>query len=160
MNDNLIQYKNEWFDWMKSEKRLSYNTQISYLNDLNLFLKFLKKYKNKIIDFSDLEELNQNDVTGWFFEKIKNGGGARSNARSLTKKKIFLKFFKKKKLIKFSSFLSLKGPRFLNSLPRPLSEKQIEKFLTKLQKIRMIASVRNLSILFLMGVMDSELMRY
>ena len=43
MNDNLIQYKNEWFDWMKSEKRLSYNTQISYLNDLNLFLKFLKK---------------------------------------------------------------------------------------------------------------------
>ena len=67
MNDNLIQYKNEWVDWMKSEKRLSYNTQISYLNDLNLFLEFLKKYKNKIIDFSDLEELNQNDVTGWFF---------------------------------------------------------------------------------------------
>ena len=71
MNDNLIQYKNEWFDWMKSEKRLSYNTQISYLNDLNLFLKFLKKYKNKIIDFSDLEELNQNDVTGWFLKKLR-----------------------------------------------------------------------------------------
>ena len=123
MNDNLIQYKNEWFDWMKSEKRLSYNTQISYLNDLNLFLKFLKKYKNKIIDFSDLEELNQNDVTGWFFEKIKNGGGARSNARSLSSIKSFLGFLKKKKIIKFSSLLSIKGPRFLNSLPRPLSEK-------------------------------------
>ncbi len=151
MNDNLIQYKNEWFDWMKSEKRLSYNTQISYLNDLNLFLKFLKKYKNKIIDFSDLEELNQNDVTGWFFEKIKNGGGARSNARSLSSIKSFLGFLKKKKIIKFSSLLSIKGPRFLNSLPRPLSEKQIEKIFNKVAKNKNDWQVmRNLSILFLM----------
>ena len=47
--------------------------------------------------------------------------------------------------------MSIKGPRFLNSLPRPLSEKQIEKFLTKLQKNKNDWQVmRNLSILFLM----------
>ena len=47
--------------------------------------------------------------------------------------------------------MSIKGPRFLNSLPRPLSEKQIEKIFNKVAKNKNDWQVmRNLSILFLM----------
>ena len=47
LNRKLIK---DWQDWIKSEKRLSFNTLDSYVRDLTLFFNFLKNIKIKILN--------------------------------------------------------------------------------------------------------------
>ena len=98
MTNNLVQkFVKQWIDWIIHERRLSEKTVKSYKTDLSLFLQHLKEYKNKSINFSDLERLDQSDLTSWFYKRINSGISHRSNARSLSSIKSFLHFLIKKK---------------------------------------------------------------
>ena len=151
MNITLTKFFNNWIEWIKFEKRLSKQTLKAYCSDLNLFISHLQTYKNKEIELSDLERLNQTDLTSWFFSRINDGNSHRSNARTLSSIKSFLNFLLRKKKIKSSIFLRLKGPKFVSSLPRPLTKNQVTKLLKSvlLEKEDWIG-MRDLSILLLM----------
>ena len=88
----------------------------------------MSSYKNKKISFFDLQNLDQSDLTSWFYNRINNGVGHRSNARSLSSIKSFLNFLIKKKVIKYSAFMRIKGPKFNSTLPRPLSKIKLLRF--------------------------------
>ena len=151
MKNQLENSIKQWVAWIKHERRLSEKTVIAYKTDLIFFLKHLSSYKNKIISFVDLQNLDQSDLTSWFYNRINNGVGHRSNARSLSSIKSFLNFLIKKKVIKYSLFVRIKGPKFNSTLPRPLSKNQITKILKNIKqnKIKWIG-MRNLSIMLLM----------
>ena len=68
LNRKLI---NDWQDWIKSEKRLSFNTLDSYVRDLTLFSTFFEEYKNKNFEFNDLENFHQDDLTAWFYSRVR-----------------------------------------------------------------------------------------
>ena len=131
LNRKLIK---DWQDWIKSEKRLSFNTLDSYLRDLTLFFNFFEEYKNKNIEFNDLENFPQDDLTAWFYSRVRRGISSRSNARSLSSLKSFCKFLIKEKVITSSTILRFKGPKFNQLLPRPLSKNQITKILKEFLK--------------------------
>jgi site-specific recombinase XerD len=98
VTNNLVQkFVKQWIDWIIHERRLSEKTVKSYKTDLSFFLQHLKEYKNKSINFSDLERLDQSDLTSWFYKRINSGISHRSNARSLSSIKSFLHFLIKKK---------------------------------------------------------------
>ena len=98
MTNNLVQkFVKQWIDWIIHERRLSEKTVKSYKTDLSFFLQHLKEHKNKSINFSDLERLDQSDLTSWFYKRINSGISHRSNARSLSSIKSFLHFLIKKK---------------------------------------------------------------
>ena len=151
-----------WQEWIIAEKRLSFNTQKSYQRDLYYFLDFLKKYINKPIELNDLENLDSDSITSWFISRIKSGVTHRSNARSLSSIKSFLSFLVKNKLIKFSSILRLKGPKFNFELPRPLSQNQVIKIVEKIcQGTKEWLVLRNFLIIILMwgyGLRISEVL--
>ena len=42
--------------------------------------------------------------------------------------KVFLNFLIKKKVIKYSAFMRIKGPKFNSTLPRPLSKIKLLRF--------------------------------
>ena len=134
MNDLIKLQINHWQDWIKSEKRLSINTQKSYLRDIFFFLEFLKKYESKNLDFTDLEKINSDKITAWFFSRIEEGVTHRSNARALSSIKSFLNYLLKKNKIKLSPLSRIKSPKFTQSLPRPLSKNQIEKIFDEISK--------------------------
>jgi integrase/recombinase XerC len=162
VNKILKKILKNWIEWIDFEKRLSAQTLKAYCSDLNLFISHLQIYKNKEIELSDFESLNQTDLTSWFFSRIRDGNSHRSNARALSSIKSFIIFLLKKKRIKNSIFLNLKGPRFLDSLPRPLTRNQVNKLLTSilLEKEEWIG-MRDLSILLLMwgyGLRISEVL--
>ncbi len=162
MNVLLDELFDEWLDWIKTVKRFSINTYNSYKRDLSFFIIYLSEYKNKEISCEDFENLEQEDLIGWFFERIKNGGSHRSNARSLSAIKSFFKFLIKKKIIKFSPILGVKGPKFESSLPRPLSKNQVEKIFEKISIGReKWIILRNFCVLILMwgyGLRISEVL--
>ena len=162
MNEILKKILNNWIEWINFEKRLSAQTLKAYCSDLNLFICHLQIFKNKEIELSDFESLNQTDLTSWFFSRIRDGNSHRSNARALSSIKSFIYFLLKKKRIKNSIFLNLKGPRFVDSLPRPLTRNQVHKLLKSilLEKEEWIG-MRDLSILLLMwgyGLRISEVL--
>ena len=97
MNITLIKIFNNWIEWIKFEKRLSKQTLKAYCSDLRLFISHLQIYKNKEIELSDFESLNQADLTSWFFSRIRDGNSHRSNARALSSIKSFMYFLIKKK---------------------------------------------------------------
>ena len=163
MTNNLVQkFVKQWIDWIIHEKRLSEKTVKSYKTDLSFFLQHLKEYKNKSINFSDLERLDQSDLTSWFYKRINSGISHRSNARSLSSIKSFLHFLIKKKIIKYSLFMRIKGPKFNSNLPRPLSHNQVRKiFKNIVENKQKWVGMRDLSIILLMwgyGLRISEVL--
>ena len=163
MTNNLVQkFAKQWIDWIIHERRLSEKTVKSYKTDLSFFLQHLKEYKNKSINFSDLERLDQSDLTSWFYKRINNGISHRSNARSLSSIKSFLHFLIKKKIIKYSLFMRIKGPKFNSNLPRPLSHNQVSKiFKNIVENKQKWVGMRDLSIILLMwgyGLRISEVL--
>lgn len=148
LNRKLI---NDWQDWIKSEKRLSLNTLDSYVRDLTLFFTFFEEYKNKNVEFNDLENFHQDDLTAWFYSRVSRGISSRSNARSLSSLKSFCKFLIKEKVITSSTILRFKGPKFNQLLPRPLSKNQITKILERISEGRQRWVVlRNFLVIILM----------
>lgn len=163
MTNNLVQkFVKQWIDWIIHEKRLSEKTVKSYKTDLSFFLQHLKEYKNKSINFSDLERLDQSDLTSWFYNRINSGISHRSNARSLSSIKSFLHFLIKKKIIKYSLLMRIKGPKFNSNLPRPLSHNQVRKiFKNIVENKQKWVGMRDLSIILLMwgyGLRISEVL--
>ena len=152
----------DWQDWITSEKRLSFNTLDSYAKDLTLFLTFLEEYKNKNVEVNDLKNFNKDDLTAWFYSRLKRGVSPRSNARSLSSLKSFCKFLIKEKFISHSNILRFKGPKFNQLLPRPLSKNQVSKILERISqgKQRWVV-LRNFLVIVLMwgyGMRISEVL--
>lgn len=153
---------NEWYGWIKNEKRLSQNTILSYEKDLKSLLHFLTNYYGREINLEELQKINEEDLTGWFFQRIKNGISQRSNARALSSVKSFFSFLFKKRKIKINNISNINGPKFRNSLPRPLTKVQVDEVFKyiKLEKTKWIL-IRNLSIVILMwgyGLRISEVL--
>ena len=151
MNKILESAINEWSDWIKNEKRLSNNTILSYVRDLRSFVKFINSHYGNQMEFKDLKKINEEDLTGWFFQRIKNNLSQRSNVRALSSIKSFFTFLIKKRLIKSSVILFINGPKFRNSLPRPLTKNQVNEIFrfVKNEKTKWIL-IRNLSVIILM----------
>ncbi len=162
MKNNLSSNVTDWKSWIQNEKRLALNTIISYETDLLSFISFLKGYKNSNVTLTMISELCEDDISAWFFERLKDGKGHRSNARALSSLKSFVGYLIQKKIIFKSKLLILNGPKFLETLPRPLSENQVLKIIdeVKREKIKWIM-MRNLSAIILMwgyGLRISEVL--
>ena len=156
-----IFFKN-WESWLKNEKRLAESTVKSYCIDLKSFLKFIDIHNNSNVDIEILTRLDEDDLSSWFYERLKNGAGHRSNARALSSLKSFFCFLISKNIIINSKILKIKGPKFLESLPRSLTKTQIFKIIDEIknEKNKWIM-MRNLSAIILMwgyGLRISEVL--
>ena len=135
MNKSLEKRINDWLNWIKTEKRLSIKTLESYKSDLKFFIFFWEKHNNKDLNLHDFKSIQKDDITAWFFNRIEHGISHRSNARSLSSIKNFVNFLIKKNVISSSNLLRIKGPKFNQLLPRPLSKNQIGKIAISKQKM-------------------------
>jgi integrase/recombinase XerD len=113
-----------FFYFLKLEKGLSKNTISSYQSDIKQFFIYIAK---KEINFLRIDELIiKNYIKRLQEKKI----SAKSIARKLSANKQFYLFLLKNKKINNNPFTSIVQPKTISSLPKPLSEKQIEQLLT------------------------------
>ena len=115
------------------------------------FFNFLRSHISKEISLSEIIELSEDDITSWFSERLRNGVSHRSNARSLSSIKSFLRFLEKTKKIKLKKIIFREGPKFQSSLPRPISQNQVNLIIDEIkkEKVKWILA-RNMSIVLLM----------
>ncbi len=162
MNKQIITFFKNWESWIVNEKRLALKTTQSYCIDLKSFFNFLSVHNNININFDLLKKVDEDDLSAWFYERLKNGVSHRSNARALSSLKSFFSFLISKKILRNSKILKIKGPKFLESLPRPLTKNQIFKIVDeiKTEKEKWIM-MRNLSVVIIMwgyGLRISEVL--
>ena len=145
---SLLKNKNEFYEHIRIEKRLSNNTVLSYKSDLDLFEKFITKNNFK-------DQTVETVVRKYITKKSVMGASGRSSNRFISSLKKFLKFFLKDK---YFNFINVKSPKFTNRLPNILNVEEVERLLNfKPSKYEDYLDKVILEVLYSSGLRVSEL---
>lgn len=118
----------EYLAHIKLEKNLSQNTVVSYKNDINAFITFLKD-----LNVDDPSNISSDHIRG-FFKTLKEVGLAgSSSARYFSSLKGFLLYLLKNKYILKNPIEKITAPKISKKLPGVLSILEIEKILAEPQ---------------------------
>lgn len=108
--------------WM--EKGLTKNSLVSYGTDLKTFDAWLKQNKLTLMGVSEV------DVLSYLAHKIEQGSHARSSARFLSCLRGFYQWAVREKIISIDPTLNISSPKLGKSLPKTLSEKDVDSLLS------------------------------
>lgn len=108
-----------FFYALKLEKGLSKNTISSYRSDLNQYFRFLEN--NKLLSHC----VKSNDINMFLVELRNKNLNNKSIARKLSSIKQFYLYLLKNKKIKSNPLLLVSQPKIQSTIPKPLSEQQI-----------------------------------
>lgn len=111
-----INYINEYIDYLKIDRKYSNNTILSYSNDLNQWLHFLK---NKDVLKTTKEEIHK------FLVEEQNNKSMRTIAHSMTVLKNFYYFLQKNKYISDNPMEYMELPKLKKTLPTVLSFQEV-----------------------------------
>ncbi|GAA0293579.1 site-specific tyrosine recombinase XerD [Psychrosphaera haliotis] len=113
----------QFLDHLWLEKGLSDNTLSAYKTDLNHFSTFLTSISTNVIDCSDL------DIESFLAFRVEHGYKHRTNARALSAIKRFFKYLVKEQVRTSNPTALTQAPKIEASLPKVLSEQQVESLL-------------------------------
>ncbi|KXT29404.1 phage integrase family protein [Candidatus Phytoplasma oryzae] len=144
--------------YLTNELLLSFNTILSYLNDIKQYLNFITK--NLKLEY--LNQINQNHIS-LFLTYIKNNLNITSKtlARKIIVIKKFHYFLILEKQTKNNVALTLKTPKINKNLPSVLSLEEVFLFLKKTNTDNSLLELRNKAIFELMygsGLRITELL--
>ncbi len=148
--DDCENKKEEFRQYLLLEKKYSDNTANSYIEDLETFIKYFKNKKS-------LKNINRNDIND-YITYLSNNLSAKSVSRHISSLKTFYKYLLLDNYVSVSPAAHLKVPKLAKSLPKILSEEEVDKLLDV--KLTDDYSYRNKAMLELMyssGLRVSEL---
>ncbi len=120
----MDQYLDIYLNYLLVEKGLSRNTVDAYSRDLCRYLQFLAERS-----VAAVEQVAQADVLAFLAWLKSSGLAPRSRARSLSSVRSFHRFLLAEKLASRDPTLLLESPKVLRSLPRLLSQREVEALL-------------------------------
>ncbi len=123
MSDSDRQILDAFIDNIWIEKGLSQNTLDSYRSDLEQFSSWLEKNKLSYINTSKKEILS---YLSFLFQK---GLGSKTVARKLSSLKSFFRYLVFKSIIPNDPSSEVETPKLLKSIPKSISEKEVEALL-------------------------------
>ena len=123
MSDSDRQILDAFIDNIWIEKGLSQNTLDSYRSDLEQFSSWLEKNNLSYIKTSKKEILS---YLSFLFQK---GLGSKTVARKLSSLKSFFRYLVFKSIIQNDPSSEVETPKLLKSIPRSISEKEVEALL-------------------------------
>ena len=143
--------------YLSGEKMLSKNTVNSYESDLNIYAKYIKKYR-KILSANDI---SKEDIEAYLLTLKRNGFTATTISRKLTAIKAFHEFcyMEMPRLFKDNPAANIKSQKLEHHLPEVLTIEEIELMLKAIDTKTDIGK-RNLAImetLYSTGMRISEL---
>ena len=118
-------YIEAFLDSLFLEQGLSDNTLSAYRSDLDKFCQFLIKSSRDI----SLMEVESHDIEAYLAYRVDSGLKSRSTARSISALKRFFLYWVKEKAIAVTPLLSIAQPKIAQSLPKTLTEQEVEALL-------------------------------
>ena len=146
-----------FLDKLVTEKNLSHTTLSSYNSDLNIFNNFL--YKKKI----SISNCNEEALKQWVSFLVKNKIKSSSRTRKISVIKQFFRFLYEEKFMQINPAANMVLPKKIKTLPKFLSENDINKLLDYMQKnmktFRDLQTLVLTEILYASGLRVSELVQ-
>ncbi|MCP4585819.1 site-specific tyrosine recombinase XerD [Pseudoalteromonas sp.] len=110
-----------FLDTLYLEQGVSENTLAAYRSDLEKFCQFIKD--------KDLLAVSSDDIEAYLAYRVDLGLKSRSTARSISALKRFYQYFVREKVIADSPMVNIAQPKAGQSLPKTLSEAEVEALL-------------------------------
>jgi len=144
-------YLETFLDSLYLEQGVSENTLSAYRSDLDKFCLFLKG--------ENLMTVTGLDVEGYLAHRVDLGLKPRSTARSISALKRFYQYFVREKIISDSPMLNIAQPKAGQSLPKTLSEAEVEALLSapNTEEAMGLRDKAMLELLYATGLRVSEL---
>lgn len=121
--------RDAWRDWLKSERRLAAHTLVAYEHDVATFLGFMTEYLGKPPTLDALSKLKPAEFRAWLAERARQGLARTSTARAFSSVRSFFRFLDKRRLARNSSIGAIQTPKLPRSIPKALSERDMEELL-------------------------------
>ncbi|GKW52288.1 tyrosine recombinase XerD [Pseudoalteromonas sp. NCCP-2140] len=118
---NNAEHVELFLDTLYLEQGVSENTLAAYRSDLEKFCQFLKD--------KDLLAVRADDIEAYLAYRVDLGLKSRSTARSISALKRFYQYFVREKAIADSPMVNIAQPKAGQSLPKTLSEAEVEALL-------------------------------
>ncbi|MDI4654010.1 site-specific tyrosine recombinase XerD [Pseudoalteromonas sp. 0303] len=118
---NNAEHLELFLDTLYLEQGVSENTLSAYRSDLEKFCQFLKD--------KDLLAVRADDIEAYLAYRVDLGLKSRSTARSISALKRFYQYFVREKAIADSPMVNIAQPKAGQSLPKTLSEAEVEALL-------------------------------
>ena len=164
VHKSIIDDFDKWVFHLKDIKGYSSNTYQSYCYDVCDFFIFFQFYHQEQLSHFYLKKLNLQTFRAWvadigsergYFNIYKKPLAARSRRRAISSLKSYLKFnITSNDQYKFgyTEIQLLQNPKIPKSLPKPISEDQINQLIEQLKKVSKKSWIqkRNLALLYLL----------
>jgi integrase/recombinase XerC len=121
-------YLDEFYSYLKVEKRYSANTLESYSQDLNQFCSFLTEFLNKDVFATEsiLNEIDMLAVRGFINHLHRSGFQRTSIARKLAAIRSFLRFLCRQNYVSQNFAASVRTPKLPQRLVNVLQQEEME----------------------------------
>lgn len=151
---NLKSLIEKYLDYISNEKHYSNNTIISYKNDLNLFVIFLKDENINNIDSIDYQVVRR--FLNYLYDKKYSN---RAISRYISCLRSFFKYLKRIEVIDSNPMVLISNPKLEHRLPKVVYSKELEVILNipKLDNTIGIRDALILEILYSTGIRVGEL---
>lgn len=105
-------FMHKFLEYLRTEKRYSEHTIVSYEKDLLQFVDF-----SGIESENELSEVRPTIIRGWIVDLMENDFTARSVNRKLSALRTFFKFYMKEGIVSQNPLKTVRGPRMEKRLP-------------------------------------------
>ena len=129
MSKSLAAARDDWRDWLKSERRLAGHTLIAYEHDVAGFLGFMATYLGAPPTLDALGKLKPAEFRAWLAEKARQGAARSSTARAFSSVRSFFRFLDKRGFAHNASIGAIQTPKLAHSIPKALSERDMNELL-------------------------------
>lgn len=147
-------YKDEYLSYIEFERRLSKNTILSYKNDLEKYITFLKKRK-----IDSITDITKKDILEYLEYLSQEGVSVTSIARKLTTIKNFHGFLYQRELINNDVASSIERPKLRKTLPKVMTVEEVDRLLdVPLNTIFDYRDKAMLELMYATGLRVSELL--
>jgi integrase/recombinase XerD len=130
-----------FLNYLSVERGLSQNTLVSYREDLNTYIDFVKSRS-----INTLSKTTRNEITDFMFYQKDRGLAANSVARSLAAIRMFYRFLVRERILNNDPTSLIDSPRLWKKIPETLSVNEIEALLSQ-PNIRKTQGIRDKAIL-------------
>jgi len=130
-----------FLNYLSVERGLSQNTIVSYREDLNTYIDFIKSRS-----INSLSKTTKNEITDFMFHQKDRGLCANSVARRLAALRMFYRFLVRERILNNDPTSLIDSPKLWKKIPETLSVNEVEALLSQ-PNTKNIQGIRDRAIL-------------
>lgn len=143
-----------YIDFLERDKKLSFNTLLSYKRDIEQFITYLDD-----IGFCGISNSSKTTIIKYLLHLQKKGRATSTISRNLASIRSFYQYITKKNMISFDPTIELESPKVEKKLPQILSTQEVDLLLEqpKCIDLKGYRDKAMLELLYATGIRVSEL---